>query len=109
MSAAIVLLLAAEAAAGDGFSIPGFFSTNWDRVGGWSLFIGLCIFIVLGAFREWWVPGARHRRVELAASEQSKTLNSTVEALKQQTQANEITKHFFEKTIPKRGEPTEHD
>ena len=90
-----------------GFSIPSFFTTNFESVGGWSLFIGLCLFITVGNFLEWWVPGRRHRRVEAAAAEQSKTLANAVEALKEQTQANEITKHFFEKTVPKRGEPVE--
>ena len=90
-----------------GFSIPGFFTTNFESVGGWSLFIGLCLFITVGNFLEWWVPGRRHRRVEAAAAEQSKTLASVAEALKEQTRANEITKHFFEKTVPNRGEPVE--
>ena len=90
-----------------GFSIPSFFTTNFESVGGWSLFIGLCLFITVGNFLEWWVPGRRHRRVEAAALEQSKTLANAVEALKEQTQANEITKLFFEKTVPKRGEPAE--
>lgn len=91
--------------ADDGFSFPGFFSTNWDRIGGWSLFIGLCILIVVGAFREWWVPGARLRRVEESAAKQSETLASTVHLLEKSTTANEITKYFFEETVPKRGEP----
>lgn len=93
--------------ADSGFSWPGFFSTNWDRIGGWSLFIGMCIFITVGNILEWWVPGRRYRRLEATAAQQSETLATTVEALKEQTQANEITKHFFEKTIPTRGEPKE--
>lgn len=87
--------------------ITAFLTRDWAALGGWSLFVGISLFIVIGAFREWWVPGPRHRRVENSASEQSKTLALTVEALKEQTQANEITKHFFEKTVPKRGEPQE--
>lgn len=56
-----VLFLTAVAASApdEGFSFPGFFSTNWDAIGGWTLFIGLCLLIVVGAFREWWVPGGR--------------------------------------------------
>lgn len=84
--------------------ISALLNRDWASLGGWSLFVSLCMLIVLGAFREWWVPGARHRRVEEAAAKQSETLASTVEALKQQTTANEITKHFFEETVPKRGE-----
>ena len=77
---------------------------DWASVGGWSLFVGLCLLIVLGAFREWWVPGGRYRRLVDAAEKQSETLNTTATALEKQVVANEITKRFFEETIPKRGE-----
>lgn len=77
---------------------------DWAAVGGWSLFIGLCLLIVLGAFREGWVPGARYRRLEASAK---LLAEANVELTKQNGQlitANEITKHFFEETTPKRGE-----
>lgn len=90
-----------------GLNPVSFFTTNFAEIGGWSLFIGLCILIVIGAFFETWVPGKRFRRVEAAAAEQSKTLAATVDLLGQAQIANEITKHFFEKTVPKRGEPVE--
>ena len=107
LSVAASATTAVDGAGDGGFSVPGFFTTNFESIGGWSLFIGLCLFITVGNFLEWWVPGRRHRRVEAAALEQSKTLANAVEALKEQTQANEITKLFFEKTVPKRGEPAE--
>lgn len=100
-------ILAVPFAADGAITIPGWFSVNWDRVGGWSLFIALCLLIVIGAFREWWVPGGRFRRLEASAEKQSETLANTVVSLREQTQANEITKHFFEKTVPTRGEPNE--
>lgn len=78
---------------------------DWAALGGWSLFIGLAMLIVVGAFREWWVPGARYRRLEVSAEKNSDTLNTTVKVLDKQVAANEITKHFFEETAPKRGEP----
>ena len=87
--------------------ITAFLTRDWAALGGWSLFVMLCLFIVIGSFREWWVPGPRYRRLEISADEQSKTLTNVSEALREQTQANEITKHFFEKTVPKRGEPQE--
>lgn len=90
-----------------GFSLVSFFTTNFSEVGGWSLFVGLCLLIVAGAFFEIWVPGRRLRRVEEAAAKQSETLATTVDLLKDAQVANEITKHFFEKTVPKRGEPVE--
>lgn len=92
------------AATADTIPLPSFFGMDWDRIGGWSLFIGLCLFIVIGAFREWWVPGGRFRRLEDAASAQSEILKTTVAALDKQVTANEITKHFFEETTPKRRE-----
>lgn len=98
---------AATDPATDGFSIPGFFTTNFESVGGWSLFIGLCLFIVFGSFREWWVPGARYRRLEEAAKLQSETLSTTAATLEKQVTANEITKYFFEETAPKRNRETD--
>lgn len=89
------------------FSIPSFFTMNYEQIGGFSLFLALCLLIVVGAFREWWVPGGRYRRLEDSAAKQSETLATTSDALREQIQANEITKHFFEKTVPKRGEPSE--
>lgn len=84
--------------------ISAIIARDWASVGGWSLFLGLSLFIVLGSFREWWVPGTRYKRMEDAADKVS-TAND--ELLKQNSQlitANEITKHFFEETTPRRGE-----
>ena len=74
----------------------------WAALGGWSLFIGLCLLVVVGSFKEWWVPGGRYRRLEDAATKQSETLASTAAALDKQVTANEIVKHFFEETTPRR-------
>jgi uncharacterized membrane protein len=79
------------------------FTRDWAAVGGWSLFIGLALFIVIGAFREAWVPGARFRRLEEAATKSAETLSKAMEQNGQLITANEITKHFFEETTPKRG------
>lgn len=83
--------------------ITAILTRDWAAFGGWSLFIGLCITIVFGYMREWVVPGARYRRLEIS-SEKMVTAND--ELRKQNGQlitANEITKHFFEETTPKRG------
>jgi hypothetical protein len=77
---------------------------DWAAVGGWSLFIGLCLFIVIGAFREWWVPGARYRRLEVSAEKMQDANTDLTTQNGQLITANEITKHFFEETTPKRGE-----
>jgi hypothetical protein len=50
------------------------------------------------------VPGGRYRRLEDAATKQSETLATTAAALDKQVTANEIVKHFFEETTPKRRE-----
>lgn len=94
-------LLVAEGAADP---ITAILTRDWAALGGWSLFVLLCILIVIGAFRETWVPGARHRRLEESAIELSKANNALTEQNGQLITANEITKHFFEETTPKRGE-----
>lgn len=102
-------VVAAVSPADDGFW-PALFDrafTTFAQDGGWPAFGMLALLIVIGAFAEWWVPGRRHRRVEESASKQSETLATTVTLLKDQTFANEITKDFFLKTIPKRGEHEE--
>jgi hypothetical protein len=83
--------------------ITAFLAKDWAIVGGWGLFISLVMFIVIGAFREWWVPGPRYRREEAI---KQRALDIASEVTKQNGQlitANEITKHFFEETTPKRG------
>lgn len=82
---------------------------DWAAVGGWSLFLGLCILIVLGAFREWWVPGRRYTRLEASASKLLESNNLLTTQNGQLIVANEITTHFFKETIPKRGEATNDD
>jgi hypothetical protein len=84
--------------------ITAIMTRDWAALGGWSLFLGLCLLVVVGAFREWWVPGGRYRRLEDAATKQSDTLALTAAALDKQVTANEIVKHFFEETTPKRRE-----
>ena len=82
---------------------------DWGAVGGWSLFIGLGLFIVWLVLSERLVPGKAHlRQIEaneklLAANEALTTQNG------QLITANEITKHFFQETVPKRGEVREWD
>jgi len=100
MYAALVLLTAAAEAD----PITAVINRDWAALGGWSLFVSLCMLIVLGAFREWWVPGARYRRLEESSI---KMTDANTDLRKQNGQlitANEITKHFFEETVPRRGE-----
>ncbi|WP_291053749.1 hypothetical protein [Herbiconiux sp.] len=100
MTALIMAALVAEGAD----PVTALLTRDWAALGGWSLFIGLCLAVVLGAFREGWVPGARYRRLEASAK---LLAEANVELTKQNGQlitANEITKHFFEETTPKRGE-----
>jgi hypothetical protein len=79
---------------------------DWAALGGWSLFIGLCLLIVIGSFREWWVPGGRYRRTEQAAIRYAEANAALTTQNGQLITSNEITKHFFEETVPKRGETT---
>lgn len=96
------MMAAFVAEAGD--PITAILTRDWAAVGGWSLLIGTWLFVVLGSIREMWVPGARYRRLEASAQ---KLAEANAELTKQNGQlitANEITKHFFEETAPKRGE-----
>lgn len=89
--------------------VTDFFQRDWAAVGGWSLFLGMCLLIVIGAFRETWVPGRRYRRLEISAE---KLLDSNEALTTQNGQlivANEITSHFFKETTPKRGEAPHDD
>ena len=94
--------------------ISAILARDWAAVGGWSLFIGLGMTVILGAFREWWVPAPAMRRLadqltQLEASSKALT-EANLELRKQNTmliQANRITEHFFAETTPKRGETEE--
>lgn len=84
--------------------VTAFITRDWAAVGGWSLFISLCLMIVVGSFREVWVPGARYRRLEEAAQKLSEANDALIKQNGELITGNEITKHFFEETTPKRGE-----
>lgn len=98
LSATIPILAVAEG----GDPVTAILSRDWASVTGWGLFFTLAMLVTVGNFREWWVPGPRHRRLEDAATRQSETLAVTVKTLEEQVKANEITKHFFEETAPRR-------
>ena len=82
--------------------ITDIFNRDWASIGGWSLFFSVAILIVVGAFREWWVPGPRHRRTEQLLEKSVETVSDLTVQNGQLITANEITKHFFEETTPKR-------
>lgn len=82
--------------------ITAFLTHDWASVGGWSMFVALVIVIVIGAFRETWVPGRSHRRLQRAAEKLSDANDALMTQNGQLITANEITKHFFEETVPKR-------
>lgn len=84
--------------------ITAILTRDYAAIGGWSLFIGLCILIVVGSFREWWVPGARYKRLEESAKLVSEANDELTKQNGQLITSNDIVKHFFEETTPKRGE-----
>jgi hypothetical protein len=104
MDVATIHQVTVEASGGD--PITALLTRDWAALGGWSLLIATWVAILVGSVRETWVPGARYRRLEESSI---KLANANDELLKQNGQlitGNEITKHFFQETIPKRGEPT---
>lgn len=99
------MLVALIAVSSGGDPITALMERDWSALGGWGLLILTWIVILMGALREWWVPGARYRRLEDSSV---KMTDANTELRKQNGQlitANEITRHFFEETVPKRGEP----
>ena len=101
MNTAIIRTVAAVSGADP---ISALLARDWAALGGWSLFVMLCLFIVIGSFREWWVPGGRYKRLETSST---KMIEANDELRKQNGQlitSNEITKYFFEETAPRRGE-----
>lgn len=78
---------------------------DWAAVGGWSLFLGMCLLIVIGSFREYWVPGRRYRRLEEAAKESAA---ATAEALAQNSkliESNELSGYILKELTSRRGDP----
>lgn len=99
-----ILSAVVTASTSPGDPITAILTRDWAAVGGWSLFVTLCMIIVVSFMRGWVVPGSMYRRLEDAATLQRETLNTTVHALDKQVTSNEIVKHFFEETTPKRRE-----
>jgi hypothetical protein len=95
-------LSAALLAAGDDWIIT-FLNGDWGRIGGWGLFISMCVLITIGNFTELWVPGRRYRRLEVASQKISAANDELTKQNGQLIQGNELTKHFFEEMFPKRG------
>lgn len=87
-----------------GGPITAFLTRDWAALGGWSLFVMLGMYIIVGSIREWWVPGARYRRLEEASIKMTDANSDLRKQNGQLITANEITRHFFEETVPKRGE-----
>lgn len=92
------------ATSSDADPITAILTRDWAALGGWSLFVGLGLYIVIAFTREWLVPGARYRRLEEAAIKLSDANDNLTTQNGQLITANEITKHFFQETVPKRGE-----
>ena len=91
-------------AAANSDPITAFLERDWAAVGGWSLFVMLCILIVTSFMRGWIVPGSMYRSLEAASKLQAETLSTLSGTLDKQVQANEISSYFFKETAPKRGE-----
>lgn len=83
--------------------ISALLARDWAALGGWSLFFSLVMLIVIGAFREWWVPGPRFRRQETLLTKSVELNHSLSEQNGKLITANEITKHFFQEVTPVRA------
>lgn len=74
--------------ASGGDPITAILTRDWAALGGWSLFISLGMYIVVGSIREWWVPGARYRRAEARAEKAEAALKLSQEALEEALSQN---------------------
>lgn len=74
--------------------ITDIFNHDWAAVGGWSLFLGLALFNVVGIYRGWVIPGWMYRN-------QAQTLDKAMDQNRVLLAAADITKHFFETTVRK--------
>lgn len=104
MTAIHPIELAVHMTATDSDPITAIFARDWAAVGGWSLFVMLCILIVTSFMRGWIVPGSMYRSLEAASKLQAETLSTVSITLDKQVQANEISSYFFKETAPRRGE-----
>lgn len=105
----LTVIASAHLAAG-GDPITALMTRDWAALGGWSLFLGFCVFAVWGAVREWWVPGARYRRSEQDRKAAQDALKATQEALTTALAQNgellksaQLTEYFFREVLPKKG------
>jgi hypothetical protein len=73
---------------------------NIGVINGWAFGGGLALFIVVGAFREWWIPGPVHRRAVAAAKLTSDSLAKAVETIKKLVESQRIVDYFFENVLP---------
>lgn len=87
--------------------ITALLNRDWAALGGWSLFIMLALAIVLGSFRETWVPGARLRREEDRADKAEAALKLSQEALGEALEQNtkllgsaEISSYVLREILP---------
>lgn len=100
-------ILASAHLAEGGDPITALLTRDWAALGGWSLFIGLGMFVLIGAYREGWVPGARYRR-EVAAREKAEAAlalsqEALEEALSQNTKllgSSEIVAYVLREILP---------
>lgn len=76
---------------------------NWGTIGGWGLFIGLTVIIVVGSFKEWWVPGNRYRSTERLLSKSVQLNSDLSDQNRQLLVSNQLTAEFFRKTAPQIG------
>lgn len=87
--------------------ITALMTRDWAGLGGWSLFIMLSLMIVLGSFRETWVPGIRLRREEARANKAEEALKLTQEALDEALDQNhkllkssEVIEYVLQEILP---------
>jgi len=77
---------------------------DWAAVGGWSLFISLCLLIVIGAFREWWVPGSRYKRTEALLEKSVDTTQIQARQADKLGIVGEVVSNLLSEATPHKGQ-----
>lgn len=80
--------------------ITAILTRDWAAVGGWSLFVTLCILIVVGYTRELIVPGSRLKRVEKLLEDANTLVHQQSEQIGKLVEGNQLTQYVMSQVAP---------
>lgn len=81
------------------------FLRDWGELSGWSLFIGLCLLIVIGVLTDRIWSGKRGRRAEEAAEKSSSALKVALDQNTKLIESQGFAEYVFKELLPSRKSP----